>query len=102
MQCGKAEVMPTPIATTIELTDDERARLEAWTRRRTSAQGLAQRARIVLAAADGRSNTEIAQRVGVTRPTVAKWRNRFAERRLDGLVDEPRPGRPRTITDDKV
>jgi transposase len=56
----------------------------------------------VLAAADGRSNTEIAQRVGVTRPTVAKWRNRFAERRLDGLVDEPRPGRPRTITDDKV
>ncbi|MCA1700345.1 MAG: IS630 family transposase, partial [Actinobacteria bacterium] len=82
--------------------DDERARLEAWTRRRTSAQGLAQRARIVLAAADGRSNTEIAQRVGVTRPTVAKWRNRFAERRLDGLVDEPRPGRPRTITDDKV
>jgi transposase len=94
--------MPTPIATTIELTDDERARLEAWTRRRTSAQGLAQRARIVLAAADGRSNTEIAQRVGVTRPTVAKWRNRFAERRLDGLVDEPRPGRPRTITDDKV
>ena len=91
-----------PTATTIELTDDERARLEAWTRRRTSAQGLAQRARIVLAAADGRSNTEIAQRVGVTRPTVAKWRNRFAERRLDGLVDEPRPGRPRTITDDKV
>ena len=56
----------------------------------------------MLAAADGRSNTEIAQRVGVTRPTVAKWRNRFAERRLDGLVDEPRPGRPRTITDDKV
>jgi transposase len=94
--------MPTPIATPIELTDDERARLDAWTRRRTSAQGLAQRARIVLAAADGRSNTEIAQRVGVTRPTVTKWRNRFAEYRLDGLVDEPRPGRPRTITDDQV
>jgi transposase len=94
--------MPTPIATTIELTDDERARLETWTRRRTSAQGLAQRARIILAAADGRSNTEIAERVGVTRPTVTKWRNRFALQRLDGLTDEPRPGRPRTITDDKV
>jgi transposase len=94
--------MPTPIATPIKLTDDERARLEAWTRRRTSAQGLAQRARIVLAAADGRSNTEIAERVGVTRPTVTKWRDRFALQRLDGLTDEPRPGRPRTITDDKV
>jgi transposase len=94
--------MPTPIATQIELTDDERARLEAWTRRRTSAQGLAQRARIVLAAAEGKSNSEIAQHLGVTRPTVTKWRNRFAEHRLDGLLDEPRPGRPRTITDEQV
>ena len=56
----------------------------------------------MLAAADGLSNTEIAERVGVSRPTVTKWRGRFAEHRLDGLVDEPRPGRPRTITDDKV
>jgi len=56
----------------------------------------------VLAAADGVTNTEIAERVGVSRPTVTKWRRRFAEHRLDGLVDEPRPGRPRTITDDKV
>ena len=56
----------------------------------------------MLAAADGLSNSEIAERVGVSRPTVTKWRGRFAEHRLDGLVDEPRPGRPRTITDDKV
>ncbi len=94
--------MPIPVAAAIELSDDERACLEAWTRRTTSAQGLARRARIVLGAADGRSNTEIAERVGVSRPTVAKWRSRFAGRRLDGLVDEPRPGRPRTITDDQV
>ena len=71
-------------------------------RRRTSAQGLAQRAGIVLAAAEGSTNTEIAQRLGVSRPTVTKWRNRFVEHRLDGLVDEPRPGRPRTVSDDQV
>ena len=94
--------MPNPVAAAIELTDGERAQLEAWARRRTSAQGLAQRSRIVLAAAEGLKNTEIAKRLGVTRPMVTKWRNRFAEHRLDGLVDEPRPGRPRTITDDKV
>ena len=94
--------MPVPVAAAIELTDDERARLEAWARRRTSAQGLAQRSRIVLAAAEGLRNTEIAQRIGVTRPMVTKWRNRFAEHRLDGLSDEPRPGRPRTITDEQV
>ena len=94
--------MPSPVAATIELTDDERAQLEAWERRRTSAQALALRARIVLAAADGRSNSEIATRLRITRPTVTKWRNRFVEHRLDGLTDEPRPGRPRTITADKV
>ena len=94
--------MPIPVAAAIELTDDERVRLEAWARRRTSAQGLALRARIVLAAAEGLKNTEIARRLGVTRPMVTKWRNRFAEYRLDGLTDEPRPGRPRTITDEQV
>jgi transposase len=56
----------------------------------------------VLAAAEGPRNTEIAEQLGVTRPMVTKWRNRFAEHGLDGLTDEPRPGRPRTITDDKV
>ena len=94
--------MPVPAAVVIELTDDERSRLEGWVRRRTSAQALALRSRIVLAAADGLTNLEIAERVGVSRPTVTKWRNRFAERRLEGLLDEPRPGRPRTITDDQV
>jgi transposase len=94
--------MPFPVAVAIELTDAERAQLEAWARRRTSAQGLAQRARIVLAAADGLKNTKIAARLGVTRPMVIKWRGRFAEHRLDGLTDEPRPGRPRTITDEQV
>jgi transposase len=60
------------------------------------------RSRIVLAAAEGLSNLEIAERERVSRPTVTKWRNRFAERRLEGLVDEPRPGRPRTVTDEQV
>jgi transposase len=94
--------MPTPAAVAIELSDDERARLEAWARRRTTAQALALRARIVLAAAEGLSNSEIAERLGVSRPTVTKWRNRFGESRLEGLLDEPRPGRPRTVTDEQV
>jgi transposase len=76
--------------------------LEAWTRRRTSAQALAQRSRIVLLAAEGLKNTEIAQRLEIHRGMAAKWRSRFAEHRLDGLTDEPRPGRPRTITDEQV
>src|SRR3954470_16658791 len=94
--------MPPNVAVAIELSDDERRQLEAWTRRRTSAQALALRSRIVLAAADGLKNTEIAERLGVTRPMVTKWRNRFAEHRLEGLTGEPRPGQPRKITDDKV
>jgi transposase len=94
--------MPVPAAVAIELSVDERAVLESWVRRRTSAQALALRSRIVLAAAEGLTNRQIAERVGVSRPTVTKWRNRFAEQRLDGLSDEPRPGRPRTITDEQV
>ena len=94
--------MPSPVPTPIELTDDERLQLEAWERRRSSAQALALRSRIVLAAADGPNNTEIACRLGIAVSSVRKWRNRFAEHRLDGLVDEPRPGRPRTITDEQV
>jgi transposase len=94
--------MPTPTAVAIELTEEERARLESWSRRRSTAQALALRSRIVLAAADGLSNLEIAEQLAVSRPTVTKWRNRFAELRLDGLLDEPRPGRPRTITDEQV
>jgi transposase len=94
--------MSGPVAVQIVLSAEEREQLESWTRRRTSAQALALRSRIVLAAADGVTNSEIAERLGVSRPTVTKWRTRFATERLDGLVDEPRPGRPRTVTDDQV
>jgi transposase len=94
--------MPIPSAVVIELTDEERSVLESWTRRHTSAQALALRARIVLGAAGSLTNGEIAESLGVSRPTVTKWRNRFAQQRLEGLLDEPRPGRPRTITDEQV
>jgi transposase len=94
--------MPPNVAVAIELSDQERLQLEAWTRRGTSAQALALRSRIVLAAAEGLRNTEIAERLGINRAMAAKWRSRFAEHRLDGLTDEPRPGRPRTITDEQV
>jgi transposase len=94
--------MPNPRAVEVVLSDVEREQLEAWTRRRKSAQALALRSRIVLAAAEGLKNTEIAERLGVTRPMVTKWRSRFATDRLDGLIDEPRPGRPRTVTDAQV
>jgi transposase len=91
-----------PKPTAIRLTEDERAKLADWARRPTSAQRLALRARIVLAAADGHANAAIADQLRVTVPTVRKWRDRFSERRLEGLVDEPRPGAPRTITDTQV
>lgn len=94
--------MPSPTAAVIELTAEEREQLEAWGRRPTSAQALALRARIVLAAAEGLNNTEIADRLSIALSTVRKWRNRFAPLRLDGLLDEPRPGRPRTVSDRQV
>jgi transposase len=94
--------MPANVAVAIELTDEERVQLEAWTRRRTSAQALALRSRIVLLAAEGLRNTEIAERLGIRRNTAATWRSRFAAHRLDGLTDDPRPGRPRTVTDEQV
>src|SRR3954452_9763138 len=93
--------MPSSTAAVVVLSDEERDQLERWTRRRTSAQALALRARIVLLAAEGLTNTEIAERLGVSRPPVTQWRNRFVEHRLDGLSDVPRPGRPRTIGDEK-
>ncbi len=94
--------MPSPVAVAIELTPEEREHLEAWSRRRSSAQALAQRSRIVLLAAEGLKNTKIAARLGVTRPMVTKWRSRFSKHRLEGLTDEPRPGQPRKITDAQV
>jgi transposase len=94
--------VPTPHAVEIVLTPDERAELEGWARRRTSAAGLAMRARIVLAAADGQANTVLAQRLGLSITTVRRWRNRFATDRCDGLLDEPRPGRPRVIDDERI
>jgi transposase len=94
--------MPDPRAVVIELSAVEREQLESWSRRRSSAQALAERSRIVLAAAEGLKTTEIAERLGVNVSTARRWRNRFAEHRLDGLTDEPRPGQPRKITDAQV
>ncbi|WP_431910791.1 IS630 family transposase [Amycolatopsis thermoflava] len=94
--------MPSPKLVPLTLSDDERRTLEGWTRRRTTAQALALRARIVLACAEGGSNTDVARRLSLDRHTVTKWRARFVADRLDGLSDEPRPGRPRTISDEQV
>ena len=86
----------------LELTDTEREQLVRWERRRKSSQALALRSRIVLRCAEGRSNQEVAAACGVSTPTVGKWRRRFCELRLDGLCDDPRPGRPATITAEQV
>jgi transposase len=86
----------------VVLSDEEREVLERWARRPKSAQALALRCRIVLAAADGEQSSEIAARLDCHRSTVGKWRGRFAQRGLDGLHDEPRPGKPRSIGDDDI
>jgi len=83
-------------------TREEQATLTRWTRRPTTAQALALRARLVLAAAEGLSNDAVAAALNVTAHTVGKWRRRFLEERLDGLLDKPRPGAPRTIGDADV
>jgi transposase len=84
------------------LTMDERETLERWARRAKTAQAVAQRARLILGCAAGRTNTVVAHELRLTKQTVGKWRHRFLARRLDGLLDEPRPGAPRTITDAQV
>src|SRR5207302_3199798 len=86
----------------VVLSDEEREVLERWARRPKSSQALAFRCRIVLAAADGESSKEIAARLGCSADTVGKWRGRFARRGVDGLHDEPRPGKPRSIGDDQI
>ena len=84
------------------MTDEERDQLVRWERRRKSSQALALRSRIVLKCAEGHANKEVAAECGVSPATVGKWRRRFCELRLDGLSDDPRPGRPATITAKQV
>ncbi len=86
----------------LNLTANEREQLTKWSRRAKSSQALALRSKIVLACAEGADNKTVAQELRCSPATVGKWRGRFVEHRLDGLNDEPRPGRPRTITVDQV
>jgi transposase len=86
----------------LTLSPEQRDELERWIRRRTTAQALALRARVILACADGGDNTEVAGRLGMNRGTVGRWRSRFIQLGVDGLLDEPRPGAPRTISDAMV
>lgn len=94
--------MPYRVPTLLALTEAERAELSSWAHRRKTEQGLALRARIVLLAADGLSNTAIAAELGTGKHTVGKWRERFGRLRVDGLLDEPRSGAPRRIGDEQV
>jgi len=84
------------------ISDEDRATLESWTRSRSIRASHVQRARIVLAVADGMGTSGAARGVGVSRPTVIKWRDRFVEQGLAGLDDEPRPGRPKTVDDSAI
>ena len=93
--------MGRPIAPLL-VTDAERELLAQWSRRPTTAQALARRARIILACGAGTTNTAVARELRVTGATVGKWRRRFVEQRLEGLLDEPRPGAPRTVDDAAV
>lgn len=86
----------------LTLTQQEQETLERWARRPKSAQALAQRARMILACAEGCNNTVVAARLKLTMQTVGKWRSRFVNKRLDGLLDEPRPGTPLRLSDAEV
>lgn len=95
---GKRGPRPVPLT----LSARENNQLVEWTRRHKTSQALALRSRIVLACAQGASNAEAAKRCRTTAQTVCKWRRRFVERRLDGLLDEPRPGAPRKLDDARI
>jgi transposase len=86
----------------LTITDEERETLERWARRPTTAQAGAQRARLILSCAAGRTNTQVAHDLQLTKQTIGKWRTRFLTKRLDGLLDEPRPRAPRTVSDADV
>ena len=86
----------------LELSEEERAQLQRWVRRRKSSQALALRSRIVLRCAEGADNKVVAAELGCSAATVGRWRSRFVEHRLDGLSDQPRPGRPPSITAEQV
>jgi len=88
-------------AASIQLTGQDEHTLRRWTRSSAIRAGLAQRARIVLAAVQGLSNAQIAEQVGCSRPTVIRWRGRYAAKGLAGLQDQPRSGRPRTVRRDR-
>src|SRR5258708_19863636 len=94
--------MPNPVLAPLERTGGEGAELQSLGARRTTAQALALRARLVLACAEGGQNKAVATRLGLGRQTVGKWRQRFIEERLDGLHDEPRSGTPRSIDDARI
>jgi transposase len=94
--------VPSPKLVPVVLTDEERVALGAWARRRKTAQALALRSRIVLRCAEGGTIGQVAAELGVSRDAVSKWRSRFLRDRLEGLADEPRPGRPRTVGDEQV
>src|SRR5919205_356746 len=88
--------------TELLLSDEERSQLQSFARSRSLPAALSNRARIILSSADGELNSSIAERLKVTKATVGKWRARFIERRLAGLYDDVRPGKPRTIDDERV
>lgn len=89
-------------AVLVQIEERDRERLEEWARRPKTAQALALRARIVLRAGEGLDSVQIARELGVHPDTTRKWRGRFVERGVDGLLDEPRPGQPRKLTDTQI
>ncbi|MDQ6948569.1 MAG: IS630 family transposase [Actinomycetota bacterium] len=94
--------MASPVLPVLVITPDDRATLERWTTRRKTAQALALRSRIILRCGDGQNNSEVARELRITNGTVRKWRSRYMEKGIAGLLDEPRSGAPRRIGDDDV